>query len=349
MIVTQRRRGWRPAGLVIATAAIGMLTFVPSADAKSLRSTAPTTGCRAVGGGTVDASGGPHRATVVVDTGSGAVWSACISFSGTISGIEALSRADAVITDLDPVFDQYTGLGRAVCRLRGVGTDPPDCLGKAASYWSYSHNGRVAPVGGGAVTVRDGDVQGWRHGSGGLPRAATEGTGATAAAPAPPTTTAPPTVPAPTVPTKGPTTPTTRPSEGGGLSETPSPPRDGTTSTTVARPEDREATTNVPGEIDASTTTPAGAGATDRSQPGDGEPGDAGGSAAAEDDGGTQAAANDDETAGAAGSPSVSGGDSSGGGSAAGSVAGFLAALVAVGAAGIVLRRRRSGLHPAAA
>ena len=41
-------------------------------------------GCRPVGG-TPSVTGGPHRATVVVDPGSGEVWSACISFAGTIT------------------------------------------------------------------------------------------------------------------------------------------------------------------------------------------------------------------------------------------------------------------------
>ena len=38
---------------------------------------------------------GISRATVVVDTGSGPVWSACISFDGTISGTKALELAGA--------------------------------------------------------------------------------------------------------------------------------------------------------------------------------------------------------------------------------------------------------------
>src|SRR5689334_15751186 len=100
---------------LLLVGAIGLAAFAgPSSPAD-----AATSGCVTVGGAPAGGAG-PNRATVVVDTGSGAVWSACISFSGQISGIEALERADAVITDLNPVFDQYAGIGKAVCRLRGV-------------------------------------------------------------------------------------------------------------------------------------------------------------------------------------------------------------------------------------
>ncbi len=132
---------------------------------------------------------------MVVDTGSGAVWSACISFSGSISGVDALELAKAQIPGLSPVYDIYTGQGRAVCRLRGVGNDPPDCLGKTVEYWGYFRNGRYSSAGAGAVTVRDGDVEGWRWGtSGATPRRATDGYQA-AAYVAPPPTAAPTTRP----------------------------------------------------------------------------------------------------------------------------------------------------------
>ena len=136
-----------------AAALVAVGPGAASSSAAPARPAAATTGCTGVDGSPAG-SGGPNRATVVVDTGSGPVWSACVSFAGSISGIEALARAEEVITDLDPQFDQYAGIGRAVCRLRGIGTDPPDCLGKSVDYWSYSHNGRVASVGAGAVTVR---------------------------------------------------------------------------------------------------------------------------------------------------------------------------------------------------
>jgi hypothetical protein len=328
---------------LLASAAVALVASAAVVAVPASPAAAATTGCVTVDGAPAS-GGGPDRATIVVDTGTGPVWSACISFSGSISGIEALARAEDVITDLDPVFDQYAGLGKAVCRLRGVGTDPPDCLGKSTSYWSFSHNGRVAPVGAGAVTVRDGDVQGWRYGTGGAPRAATAGTKATTAPPPTTTTTRPP---APT-PTTAPPVATTAP--GGGLSGSPS----GTTpgGGPVDRPSGEGATTtSVPGEAGSTTTTADAAAPADGADDGgeatevETEREEAAAAAGASDgDGDGAAPADADETA--AGSVGSSG-DGSGGGSSLGSALGFGAALALVGAAGVLVRRRRS--LPAAA
>jgi hypothetical protein len=182
------------------------------------------TACRTVGGSSAAADGQRH-ATVVVDTGSGPVWSACISFPGTVNGIEAIDLAKDQIPDLDPVYDTYAGEGRAVCQLRGVGNDPPGCLGKTAAYWNYFRNGRYASTGAGSVTVSDGDVEGWRWGTGGgQPRAATAGTeAATASVPStrPPGATAsvpstrpPATTPQPVGPGSAASTPTSSVSGG---------------------------------------------------------------------------------------------------------------------------------------
>ncbi|MEZ5177104.1 MAG: hypothetical protein R2746_02165 [Acidimicrobiales bacterium] len=165
---SDRRRPSALAGLILGLVAAVAPIGAPAASAA-------TGGCRAVSGAPA-AAGGPQRATVVVDTGSGAVWSACISFRGDVSGIEALELAKAQIPGLAPVYDVYAGEGRAVCRLRGVGTDPPDCLGKSIDYWGYFRNGRYWSTGAGAARVRDGDVEAWRWGSSGAkPRTATDG------------------------------------------------------------------------------------------------------------------------------------------------------------------------------
>jgi hypothetical protein len=299
---------------------------------------AATTGCVTVDGAPA-AGGGPNRATVVVDTGSGPVWSACISFSGEISGIEALERADEIITDLDPVYDVYTGLGKAVCRLRSIGSDPPDGLGKTTSYWSFSHNGRVAPVGAGAVTVRDGDVQGWRYGTGGTPRAATAGTRASTAPPTTTTTTTRP--PAPT-PTTAPPVATTAP--GGGLSGSPS----GTTPSgdpvTTTAPDSAPSTTAATGSDGSTTTTsPAEDGSEDAEvQAAQEEVASADSSQGADGEasGGGDADGTDGESA--AGASTGPSGDGSGGSSSLGSALGFGVALALVGGAGVLVRRRRS-------
>ena len=115
-----------------------------------------------------------HRAAVIVE-GDGQVRRIVVEFpEDSITGIELLRRAGA-----DPVVYAYSGIGGAVCRLFGVGRDAgPDCLGGTngdARYWAYfrasagSSTFRYAAVGGGSTSVRDGDVEGWRYGTGASP------------------------------------------------------------------------------------------------------------------------------------------------------------------------------------
>ncbi|MET0880319.1 MAG: hypothetical protein ABWZ14_02135 [Acidimicrobiales bacterium] len=113
-----------------------------------------------------------HRAAIVVDTGS-AVVTRCVTFSeDSISGITALQRAG-----LAPVVRSFSGNGGAVCGLNGLGC-PADssCLTcQAPNYWAYyrADDGAGAfsysPVGAGSAQVTDGDVEGWRWGSGAGP------------------------------------------------------------------------------------------------------------------------------------------------------------------------------------
>ncbi len=115
-----------------------------------------------------------HRAAVIVETGSGTNRVVIEFTEDSITGIEALRRAGA-----EPVVYSYSGVGGAVCRLFGVGRDSgADCLGGAggdARYWAYyrSPSGtssfKYSNVGAGSTTVRDGDVEGWRFGTGGAP------------------------------------------------------------------------------------------------------------------------------------------------------------------------------------
>ena len=312
--------------------AAALAGVVPSGAAPA-RPLAATTGCVGVDGGSVP-SGGPHRATVVVDAGSGAVWSACVSFSGSISGIEALTRAEAVIADLDPVFDQYTGLGKAVCKLRGVGSDPPDCLGKSVSYWSYSHNGAVARVGAGSVTVNDGDVDGWRYGTGGTPRAATNGTKATSVV-ATTTTTRPATT------TTAPRATTTT-SRSGGLTGGPgeAPTTTAARATTTSGQAD-EADTGDP----AGTTDPESAGSTTSAGAADGSADDG----ATTDSGSADDPATSDGEEGATAASTTAGStitEVDDQGSSVGSILGFGGAIAALACGGIVVRRRRSAVSP---
>ena len=115
----------------------------------------------------------PHQAAVIVDTG-GAVQKVVITFSeDSISGIDALQRAGA-----NPVV-YAMGPGAAVCRLYGVGRDSgPNCLGGADGdnrYWAYfrapagTSSFKYSSIGGGVSRVHDGDVEGWKFGTGTAP------------------------------------------------------------------------------------------------------------------------------------------------------------------------------------
>lgn len=125
-----------------------------------------------LGVGPAPAGAAPSRAVVIIDTGS-AVRTEVISFSGSISGVEALRLAGA-----DPVTYGYAGQGAGVCALDGVGhpgTD--DCLGTADDprYWSYWHatdgatGWTYARECACTFMVHDGDVEGWKFGTGARP------------------------------------------------------------------------------------------------------------------------------------------------------------------------------------
>jgi hypothetical protein len=288
-----------------------------------------TGGCRPIGG-SATASGGPNRATVIVDPGSGPVWSACISFRGTISGLDALELAVATIPGLDPVYEPYPGQGRAVCRLLGVGNDPPNCLSRTVAYWSYFRNGAYSRGGGGGSQVGDGDVEGWSFSAGTAPRAATHGTEAVPADAVPitappttaPSTTAPP-APAPTEPVPvGPAPGATAPAPGPGVSA----PGPATTGTTAADPG-----ASGPDAGGAPSTTLGSA---------LGPATDAGGDPTPPDDPGSA-----DGTASPAGG-TVTVAQAADSGSSLGSVLGFGSALGALGVAAVVVRRRRDGHGP---
>ena len=330
------RAPWRPLAVVAALLALALAGAVAPGPASAAPGrVAATGGCRAVGSSDAPSGGGPNRATVIVDTGSGPVWSACISFSGTISGIEALERAEAVITDLDPVYDQYTGLGRAVCRLRGVGTDPPDCLGKSIDSWWVTLNGRVTGVGAAGLQIRDGDVEGWRYASGGAaPRAATNGTEAAAA---------------PVVTTTRPAPPVTQPpgggsgsTQGGGLSGSAGPGSATPGGSSPTTPGQAATTTTKPGQ----TTTTTKPGQTTTTSPADGERSKVeGASVDDERDGG----AGDGESAAAA--PAAGGttlATEDGGGSSAPAILGFVAVIAAIAGGAALVRHRRSATPPPA-
>jgi hypothetical protein len=147
-----------------------------------------------------------HRAAVIVDTG-GSVHKVVITFTeDSITGIDALQRAGA-----NPVI-YAMGPGAAVCRLFGVGRDAgPNCLGGTDgdnNYWAYwrapagSGAFSYSRVGGGAAQVHDGDVEGWKFGTGSAPTYVS--LASLTAPPPPPPTSRPPATTPPTKPPAGP-------------------------------------------------------------------------------------------------------------------------------------------------
>ena len=268
---------------------------------------------------------------MVVDPGTGPVWSACISFDGSISGLEALDLAAATIPGLAPVYEPYPGQGRAVCRLIGVGNDPPNCLSKSVEYWAYFRNGSYARGGGGASAVSDGDVEGWSFSRGQAPRPATQGTEAVAASAVAATTQPAPATSSPDVVTGSAPQP-------GAPSGSDGQPGSAPTSTPVdADPSATTAVEAAPGgaEVDGDdeqpdNTAPPGEPSADQSSAEMDADGDGGSSSAAASPGGG----------------SISGPDAADSGSSLPSVLGFGAALASIGAIAIVVRRRHRPSTP---
>ncbi len=113
-----------------------------------------------------------HRAAVIIDTGAG-VKKICIHFAeASISGREALQRANAT-----PVVQTFGGIGGAVCALCGRGCPAGNtCLTCGApNYWAYfraqagASGFAYSRAGANSTTVHDGDVEGWRWGTGAPP------------------------------------------------------------------------------------------------------------------------------------------------------------------------------------
>lgn len=108
---------------------------------------------------------------MIVDTGSTTHRSVVTFTEDSISGLDALQRAGA-----NPVVYAYAGQGGAVCALYGLGRPAgPGCLGGSDGdprYWAYfrapagSTSFGYSSAGAGSTRVHDGDVEGWRWGTG---------------------------------------------------------------------------------------------------------------------------------------------------------------------------------------
>ena len=198
-----------------------------------------------------------HRAAVIVDTGT-EVRRVCVRFAEeSITGIEALTRAGT-----DPVLRAFSGKGAAVCSLCGTGCPGDEtCLtcDPGGRFWSYSRAPagtaalRTSGVGASSTTVRDGDVEGWRWGTGGTPPFATVAE-VCGEAPDPSTTTTAATAPPPGPATAPPPAVTTAPSPATTLAPRPraGAPTTAATTTVAAPPE----TTAPPPAADTTTAAP---------------------------------------------------------------------------------------------
>jgi len=193
------------------------------------------------------ARGGPNRAVVIVDGGGGARAQCVLFEEPSISGLEALRRAG-----FNPAVRGYGGEGGFVCGIDGTGcpTDDSCTTCQAPSYWAYFRSSgggfSYSSAGAGGAQVTDGDVEGWRWGTGSAPAHRTVDS---VCGPEAPPATAPPTAP-----------PSGGGSGGGGSSAGPVAP-----SVPAAGAAD-------PGDPDASTTTVLGE-TTTTTEPGPGEDG----------------------------------------------------------------------------
>lgn len=118
-----------------------------------------------------------HRAGLIVTFGDRSSQLFCIEFAeDSISGLELLQRSGLPLV--------LSGSG-AVCSIGGEGSnDPTDCFtfcegGDSCEYWAYYQwSGgawKYSPVGPAQRTVRDGDIDGWAWGPGGLSSGAAPG------------------------------------------------------------------------------------------------------------------------------------------------------------------------------
>jgi len=118
---------------------------------------------------------GPNHAAMIIETPTD-VYRVVISFDAdSIDGLQALQ----LVPGANPSALGFSGLGGAVCGLFGVGhpATSSTCLGEPSDprYWAYWHvpagqsgfsDSTYSRAGAGSVTVRNGDTQGWRYGTG---------------------------------------------------------------------------------------------------------------------------------------------------------------------------------------
>jgi hypothetical protein len=143
----------------------------------------------------------------------------CIEFAeDTISGLQLLQRSGL------SVVTSASGIGAAVCGIDGEGSNDPrncfsSCAGGSCAYWAYyqsvNNAWKFSQVGASQRVVRDGDIDGWAWGPGGVSSGATpEAPGEICAPPVTPSpapTLTPPSATATPSPSPSPISTATRP------------------------------------------------------------------------------------------------------------------------------------------
>lgn len=118
-----------------------------------------------------------NRAGLVVQFGDGSVQTYCIQFSSpSITGYDLLQATG----NLQVIYDTAnSGLGAGVCKINNDGCNFPlqdcfcQCQGVNCVYWSYFHLGTdnqwdYSQAGASSHTLQNGNVDGWRWGTGDL-------------------------------------------------------------------------------------------------------------------------------------------------------------------------------------
>ncbi len=114
-----------------------------------------------------------YHAGIVVSFADGVDEYRCVPFtSDQITGYQLLDLTDLTVSA------EYSGLGSAICGIQQTGCTVSqdscfcECTGNECMYWSYwlQENGAwtYSTLGSSAITVRDGDVQGWSWSEGAL-------------------------------------------------------------------------------------------------------------------------------------------------------------------------------------
>ncbi len=110
-----------------------------------------------------------NRAAIIVQFDDGTTETRCVNFDEqSITGYELLERSGLSI------IASYESQGAAICKIEAVGCPANDCFCQSPpDYWSYwqleNDQWAYSPQGSSSTQLQDGDVDGWRWGTGDPP------------------------------------------------------------------------------------------------------------------------------------------------------------------------------------